>query len=59
MAAKAIVRHVRMSPRKMRIIADMVRGKPVGHAMSLLKITPKRGAEILHKLLMLYQSSKQ
>ena len=37
MAANAVVRHVRMSPRKMRIIANMVRGKRVDEAMGLLK----------------------
>ena len=51
MAAKAHVRHVRMSPRKMRIIANMVRGKPVDQAMALLKVLPKKGAVVIRKLL--------
>src|SRR5688572_2095289 len=51
MAAKAIVRHVRMSPRKMRIIANMVRGKRVDDAMNLLKVTPKKAAGVIRKLL--------
>ena len=51
MEAKAVVRHVRMSPRKMRVIADMVRGKRVEEAMSMLKLMPKKGAVVIRKLL--------
>ncbi len=51
MAARAVVRHVRMSPRKMRIVANAVRGKRVDEAMGLLKVMPKKGAEIIRKLL--------
>ena len=51
MPAKAVVRHVRMSPRKMRIIANAVRGKPVDQAMALLKVMPKKGAFVIRKLL--------
>jgi large subunit ribosomal protein L22 len=51
MEARAVVRHVRMSPRKMRIIADRVRGKNIDEAMALLKLMPKKGAVIIRKLL--------
>ena len=51
MAATAIVRHVRMSPRKMRIIANQVRGKSVGDAMNLLKVSPKKASSVIRKLL--------
>jgi large subunit ribosomal protein L22 len=51
MAARAVVRHVRMSPRKMRIVADRVRGKRVDEAMNLLKLMPKRAAFVIRKLL--------
>jgi large subunit ribosomal protein L22 len=51
MEAKAVVRHVRMSPRKMRVIADLVRGKRVEDAMALLKLMPKKGAVVIRKLL--------
>jgi large subunit ribosomal protein L22 len=51
MEAKAVVRHVRMSPRKMRVVANLVRGKRVGEAMSLLKHMPKKGAFVIRKLL--------
>ncbi len=51
MEAKAVVRHVRMSPRKMRVVANLVRGKRVGEAMALLKLMPKKGAVVIRKLL--------
>ncbi len=51
MEAKAVVRGVRMSPRKMRVVANLVRGKQVGAAMSLLKLMPKKGAVVIRKLL--------
>lgn len=52
MEAKAIVRHVRVSPRKMRVVANLVRGKRVNDAMGMLKHTPKKSGRILHKLLL-------
>ena len=51
MAAKAVVRQVRMSPRKMRIVANMVRGKRVDEAMNLLRVMPKKAAYVIRKLL--------
>jgi large subunit ribosomal protein L22 len=52
MEAKAVVRHVRVSPRKMRVVANLVRGKRVNDAMGMLKHTPKKSGAILHKLLL-------
>ena len=43
MEAKAVVRHVRMSPRKMRVVANLVRGKRVDEAMAMLKLMPQEG----------------
>src|ERR1700750_1525639 len=51
MAARAVVRHVRMSPRKMRVVANLVRGKRVDEAMSMLKLMPKKGAAVIRKLI--------
>jgi large subunit ribosomal protein L22 len=51
MEAKASVTDVRMSPRKMRIIANLVRGKRVDQAMAMLTHTPKRAGKIIKKLL--------
>ena len=52
MEAKAIVRHVRISPRKMRVVANLVRGRRVDEAMAMLKHTPKRSGLVIHKLLL-------
>ena len=51
MAATARVRHVKMSPRKMRVVANLVRGKRVDDAMNLLQLMPKRAAVLIRKLL--------
>jgi len=51
MEAKAVARYVRMSPRKVRLVADMVRGKSVGSALNVLHFTQKRGALPVEKLL--------
>jgi large subunit ribosomal protein L22 len=50
MEARAFVRDVSMSPRKMRIVANMVRGRRVEDALGLLQLLPKKGARIIHKL---------
>ncbi|HML32070.1 MULTISPECIES: 50S ribosomal protein L22 [Sporomusa] len=51
MEAKAIARHIRIAPRKIRIVMDLIRGKNVGEAFAILKHTPKVGAEVLEKVL--------
>ena len=51
MEAKAYLYDVRIAPRKVKIVLDLIRGKDVGMAAAILKNTPKRGAEILEKLL--------
>lgn len=49
--ARAHVRHVRIGPRKVRIVADLVRGKNIRDAEAILRHTPKRASEIIAKLL--------
>jgi len=51
MEAKAIARHIRIAPRKIRIVIDLIRGKNIGDAYAILKFTPKIGSEILLKVL--------
>ena len=51
MEAKASVKFVRMSPRKVQIVCDLIRGKDVGTAMAILMQTPKSASEPLIKLL--------
>lgn len=45
MEAKALKKHIRMSPRKMRLIADLVRGKNVNDALVILRFNPKHAAK--------------
>lgn len=52
MEAKSVLRYARITPRKMRLLADMVRGKPLPQAVAALQNTQKRGAPILEKLVM-------
>ena len=51
MEAKAIARHIRISPRKVNVVIDLIRGKKVGEALAILKHTPKAASEILEKVL--------
>lgn len=51
MEAKAILRYTRISPRKVEIVLDLIRNKPVDLAMGILKHTPKAACEDLQKLL--------
>jgi large subunit ribosomal protein L22 len=51
MEARAIVRHIPMSPRKMRVVANIVRGEPVGGAVNLLRLMPKKAAGVIAKAL--------
>jgi len=48
---KAFLKNYRQSPRKVRLVADSVRGKNVASALSLLKYAPKRAAEAVAKLI--------
>ena len=49
--AKAILRYARISSRKVKIVADLIRGKKVDEALAIIKFTPKASSEILEKLL--------
>jgi large subunit ribosomal protein L22 len=51
MEAKALAKHIRISPRKIKPIANLVRGKKVDEAKAILKFTPRKGAKILLKVL--------
>jgi large subunit ribosomal protein L22 len=45
------LRYARISPQKCRLVADVVRGEPVGNAIATLKFMPKKGADIVLKVL--------
>ena len=51
MQVAARLRYARISPQKCRLVADMVRGKPVGAALQTLEYTPKKAARIVKKVL--------
>jgi len=48
---RAIVRYVRISPRKARLVIDLIRGKRVSDALATLMHTPKAASPIVEKLL--------
>lgn len=50
MEAHAVAKYIRMSPRKVRYSADLIRGKGVGEALNILKYTPKRGARAIARV---------
>ena len=52
MEAKAIAKYVRMSPIKLKPVVDLVRGKDLNEALTILKFTPGKGAEIVEKVVM-------
>jgi large subunit ribosomal protein L22 len=51
MEAQAIARYIRISPRKARYVADLVRGKKVEEALDVLTFTPRKASVILIRLL--------
>lgn len=51
MEAKAHMRYLRISPRKVKIVADLIRGKSVAQSTAILMLTPKSASEPLLKLL--------
>jgi large subunit ribosomal protein L22 len=51
MEAKAKLRYVRVTPRKARLVMDLIRGKNAEEAMTILRFTPRSASEILIKIL--------
>ena len=51
MNARALVRGITMSPRKMRVVANLVRKKSVEEAIGMLDLMPKKAAKIIAKAL--------
>ncbi len=52
MEAKAIAKYVRMSPSKLQPVADLIRGKDLQEALTILKFTSGKGAELIEKVVM-------
>ena len=51
MEARAQIKYARISPRKVQIVLDLIRNKPVDVALAIVKNTPKAATEYLEKLL--------
>ncbi len=51
MEAKAIAKFIRVSPRKARLVAALIKGKSVKEAEAVLKITPNKAAHLIYKVL--------
>ena len=51
MEVKAVAKYVRIAPRKVRVVMDLIRGKNVAEAFAILKFTPKVGADDIEKVL--------
>lgn len=48
---RAYLKHVRIAPSKVNLVASMVRGKDLREALAILQYTPKAAAPVLHKLI--------
>lgn len=51
MQAKAVAKYVRIAPRKVSLVLDLIRGKEVGEAIAILRYTPKAASPIIEKVL--------
>ncbi|WP_028585182.1 50S ribosomal protein L22 [Desulfogranum mediterraneum] len=51
METKAVAKHIRISPQKARLVADVVRGMDAGNAITTLRFMPKKAARILRKVI--------
>ena len=49
--ARAVLRGFRESPRKVRVVADMIRGRPVSEALTILRMQRRKAADMLTKVL--------
>ncbi|MCI0401547.1 MAG: 50S ribosomal protein L22 [Gammaproteobacteria bacterium] len=51
MATTATSKYARLSPQKARLVADQIRGLPVGHALNILSFSRKKAADVIKKVL--------
>jgi large subunit ribosomal protein L22 len=49
--SKAVLRYVRIAPRKARVVVDLIRGQQVLQALAVLKYTPRAAAKVVEKVL--------
>ena len=50
-ASRSVLRNLRIAPRKVRLVVDLVRGKPVQQALDILKLTNKKAAPVVFKMI--------
>lgn len=51
MESKASIKNIRISPRKVRLVVNLIRGKKTSEALTMLKYSPKRSANVISKLI--------
>lgn len=51
MEVRAVTRYVRISPRKARLVTELIKGKPVEEALTILRFLPKKAARLVDKTL--------
>ena len=51
MEVRAVTRYVRISPRKARLVTELIKGKPVEEALTILRFVPKKAASLVDKTL--------
>ncbi len=51
MESRAVIKYVRISPRKVRLVMDQIRGKRVEEALNLISFAPQKGAFLLKKVI--------
>lgn len=49
--ARAVAKYIRLSPRKVMQVVDLIRGKKIGEALAILKFTPKRSSTAIEKVI--------
>ncbi len=59
MEAKAVSRYVRITPRKARAVADLVRGRTIQEALSILALTPRKASPLLRKAILSARANAQ
>ena len=50
-ASREVLKNLRIAPRKVRLVVNLVKGKPVQYALDLLKVTNKRAAPVVAKMI--------
>lgn len=48
---RARVKYIRIAPRKVRLVVDLIRGKAVGEALAILRLTPRGASPVVEKVL--------